>query len=202
MPKLPQRHHALEKFLYHAVAGGEEEFGVEVETRPDLDYINLRGDPADGGFLDAVQNVLNQCLPLIANTMGDGASTVYWLGPDEWLLVTPKGLGPALVQSLVNALAKVHGSINVMSGGQITLRIGGPKSSALLAKGCTLDLHPRIFPSGNCAQTGLGKASVLIGKIDDKPTFDLVVRRSFAEYLALWLQHAGAEYGIVFSTDK
>jgi len=68
----------------------------------------------------------------------------------------------------------------------------------VLAKGCTLDLHPRSFATGRCAQTGLAKASILISKFDDVPTFEVFVRRSFAEYLALWLQHAGAGYGILF----
>jgi sarcosine oxidase subunit gamma len=82
------------------------------------------------------------------------------------------------------------------------MRISGENAAAVLAKGCTLDLHPKTFHSGQCAQTGLAKASILIGKVDDVPTYDIFIRRSFAEYLALWLQHAGAGYGIRFADNQ
>ena len=31
--------------------------------------------------------------------------------------------------------------------------------------------------------------------VDDSPSFELIVRRSFADYAALWLQDAAMEYG-------
>ena len=79
-----------------------------------------------------------------------------------------------------------------VTGGQVLLRLGGSHVREVLAKGCTLDLHPRAFKAGQCAQTTLAKTSMLIALIDDAPTFDIIVRRSFAEYAALWLQHSGA----------
>jgi sarcosine oxidase gamma subunit len=33
--------------------------------------------------------------------------------------------------------------------------------------------------------------------VDQTPSFDLIVRRSYAEYLALWLKDAAEEYGLV-----
>jgi sarcosine oxidase gamma subunit len=35
---------------------------------------------------------------------------------------------------------------------------------------------------------------VTILRVDDAPTFDLVVRRSFADYLREWLQDGAMEY--------
>ena len=195
-----ERRHALTDFLRGAVPLGEENAGVTVKVRPHLDYINLRGDPA-GKFSIAVRGALDQDLPVDANTVTTGAATAYWLGPDEWLLVTAAGSGGKLAESLKRALTESHSSVNALNGGFIAMRISGSESAALLAKGCTLDLHPREFSVGQCAQTGLGKANVLLAKVDEEDTFELITRRSFAEYLALWLQHAGAEYGISFSSD-
>jgi heterotetrameric sarcosine oxidase gamma subunit len=65
-----------------------------------------------------------------------------------------------------------------------------------LAKGCTLNLSPAAFTDGDCAQTGISRTSVLLANTND--VINIIVRRSFAEYLALWLQHAGAELGIRF----
>ncbi len=147
----------------------------------------------------AANKILRQELPLGPNTVSNGISTIYWLGPDEWLIVTPGGERPTLPAMLEEALSGIHASLNVVTGGQVAMRISGDSATAVLAKGCTLDLHRNTFHPGQCAQTGLAKASILIAKVDDVPTFDIFVRRSFAEYLALWLQHAGAGYGIRFA---
>ncbi len=193
---MSERQHALDRFLRGAAVA--EKSSVTVEVIPNLDYINLRGDPADNVFVSAVNQVLHQKIPLESNTFSTGISTVYWLGPDEWLIVTPGGERPTMPALLEDALSGMHASLNVLSGGQVALRISGDNAAAVLVKGCTLDLHPRSFATGQCAQTGLAKASILISKFDDVPTFEVFVRRSFAEYLALWLQHAGAGYGILF----
>ena len=68
------------------------------------------------------------------------------------------------------------------------------RSRGLLAKGCPLDLDQRVFAPGQCAQTRIAKTGALIWQIDDKPTFDIVVRRSFASYLWRWLDDASQEY--------
>ena len=136
--------------------------------------------------------------PLEPNTANSGMSTVYWLGPDEWLIVSPGGERPILPTLLEDAFTGMHASLNVVTGGYAGLRLSGGNAPDVLAKGCTLDLHPKIFQTGQCAQTGLAKAGILLSKVDDAPSFDIFVRRSFAEYLALWLQNAGAEHGIRF----
>ena len=64
----------------------------------------------------------------------------------------------------------------------------------VLAKGCTLDLHPSVFGQGICAQSNLAKANVLISMGHEPHAFDLIVRRSFSDYLLRWLKVATAEY--------
>ena len=196
---MSDRQHALDHFLRDAPA--REKSSVTVEVHPNLEYVNLRGDPADKTFVSTANKILRQDLPLGPNTVSNGISTIYWLGPDEWLIVTAGGDRPTLSTLLEDALHGMHASLNDLTGGQVAMRISGDNATALLAKGCTLDLHATTFSTNQCAQSGLAKASVLISKVDDGPTFDVFVRRSFAEYLALWLQHAGAEYGIRFTSS-
>ena len=196
---MAERQHALDAFLHNAVAGDKS--SVIVEVNPGLDYINLRGNPTDRKFVSAVNKVLRVDLPLQPNTFSAGLSAAYWLGPDEWLIASPAGERPTLPTLLDDALSGMHASLNVLSGGYVALRVGGMNAAALLSKGCTLDFHPRSFTAGQCAQSGLAKASVIICMVDDKPTFDVIVRRSFAEYLALWLRRAGAEFGVHFGVS-
>ena len=63
---------------------------VVISERPFLGHLNLRGDPGDGGFTSAAANVLGFRLPTAPNTTaGKGGLLALWLGPDEWLVVTP-----------------------------------------------------------------------------------------------------------------
>ncbi len=197
---MTDRQHALESFLSGAI--DDEKSSVVAEINPHLDYINLRGDPTDKKFLSKANEILRQDLPLAPNTTSAGLSMIYWLGPDEWLIVTPAEVRPTLPTLLDDALHGMHAAMNVLTGGQVMMRVSGENAAALIGKGCTLDLHPTNFAAGQCAQTGLAKASILIARIDDAPTFDVIVRRSFAEYVALWLQHAGGEYGIRFDNIR
>jgi sarcosine oxidase subunit gamma len=64
----------------------------------------------------------------------------------------------------------------------------------VLAKGCPVDLHPRVFPSGSSAQTTLGLAAVVLLAGDDPDEFVVLVRQSFATYLADWLVDAAEEF--------
>lgn len=170
---------------------------ISVWERAFCGHINLRGDPADTGFLAAVKHTLGFELPLQANTMSDGQGMrAFWLGPNEWLIVTSGEQEAAVAQGLRGALAGVFCAVTEVGGGQTIIALRGQQVRDLLAQGCPLDLHPRVFGPGQCAQSHLAKAPILFGQIDAEPTFELVIRRSFADYLWLWLQDAGAQYGL------
>ena len=166
-----------------------------------LGKLELRGDPADRAFMGAVGRTMDLLLPSEPNTAaGRGDLTALWLGPDAWLLTCPPDAVAAHIGGLRTALSDVHAAIIDVSDGRVALRLAGPNARDVLAKGCPLDLHPRSFASGSCAQSLSAKASVLIHLLDDHaergPTFDLYVARSFAHYLFAWLEDAGREYGV------
>lgn len=163
----------------------------------DLGHINLRGNTDDDRFVDGVADVLGQCLPVESNTLTQSEHRIYWLGPNEWQIVTELDQVVGLIVQLDDTLAGQHVAINDLSGGQVALHLTGRDVPALLDRGCTLDLHPSVFVIGDCAQSGLAKANVLIGYIDAAPVYEIIVRRSFSEYLLRWLRlnnpsHAGS----------
>jgi sarcosine oxidase subunit alpha len=170
---------------------------LTVGERAFLGHINLRGDPSDRTFIDAVRRAAGVDLPMDPNTVSEGEScSALWLCPDEWLLLTPAGPSAELASELSNALAKHVAAVNRLDGGQTVIRIAGPSAREVLAKGCPLDLDQRVFSPGQCAQTRIAKTGALIWLIDGEPTFDIVVRRSFASYLWRWLDDATREYRI------
>lgn len=181
-----------------------QHWGVVAAEKPFLGHLNLRGDPNAPGFFAAVRNVMGFDLPAVANTMtANGELTVFWLGPDEWLILTPSGGEAGIARDLRAALDGLFVAVTDVSGGQTLITLGGERVREVLAKGCSLDLHPRMFGAGQCAQTHLARTGVLIHQIDNAPTFALIVRRSFADYLWRWIEDASAEYGLaVDSTIK
>lgn len=145
------------------------------------EHINLRGDPAAKGFLAAVRGALGFELPLAANTTASGASHVaYWLGPDEWLLATADGA--ALALSLKAALAGTFAAVTEVGAGNEVLVLEAAVARGALASECPLDLDPRAFGPGQCAQTRFAHAAVLLRPLENG-AIELVVRRSFADHV-------------------
>lgn len=175
--------------------------GVRATEQPFLGYINLRGEHENAAFSSAVQEALGVSLPVEPNTFGEAQEiTVCWLGPDEWLVITPPDKGGDIAMDLQDALQEHFATVTEVSGGYTTIRLGGERARELLAKGCTLDLHPRAFGAGRCAQTLLAKAPLLLRQIDDVPIFALTVRRSFADYLWHWLEDEAEVCGLAVAT--
>jgi len=124
-------------------------------------------------------------------------ASIYWLGPEEFLIVCHSGEGRDLVVALSDAFKGPHGAATDLSGGQILLSIAGPSVRQFLSKASTLDLHAKAFGLNQCAQSTFAKTGALYALRDDY-AFDLIVRRSFADYAARWMLYAGQEFGIVF----
>ena len=172
------------------------ELALKLERLTGLGCINLRGDSSNAAFVDVVQEVCDLQLPITPNTVSGTERRLFWLGPNEWLLLCDSSTAAELSIELSSRLQGQFAAVNLLSGAQVVYRLAGADARALLAKGCSLDLHPSVFQSGMCAQTGLAKTAVLIQPLADGAGFELVVRRSFADYAWAWLLRAGREYGI------
>ena len=166
-----------------------------IEEKPFLGFINLRGRADNTGFLAASLKVLGCEPPTDANTVVDSNDCrIYWLGPDEWLIVTPAGQQEALQGALQKALDGVFSSVVDTTSGLTMIRVIGANAADLLATDCPFDLHPREFKHGQCAQTRLAKAGMTLSPLAGETGFEVIIRRSFADYLLLWLQDAAIAF--------
>ena len=182
--------HGLEHLGSAPSAGGPSHSRVSINVLHPLGHINLRGNAVSEEFLSTTADVLGEELPLTPNKVRIGRSRIFWLGPDEWRILTDADDTEVTVSKLRDSLAALPVSITDISGGQTVFRLAGPSTRDLLARGCTIDLHPNVFTVGTCAQTSLAKAQVILTLVDSSPTFDVIVRRSYSEYLLIWLQQA------------
>jgi len=196
MTEAIDRSHGLEPLLGAISQSDTSGSGINIRVDSRVGHLNLRADPNDNECIEALEGQLGQSLPTTPNTLSEGEHRVYWLGPDEWLILTDLLQAELLMEKLRKSVAGKHAALNDVSGGQLALRLNGIHVRDLLAKGCALDLHPRVFTAGMCAQSGLAKANVLIGLAGRTESFDIVVRRSFSDYLLRWLLHGADEFGV------
>ena len=166
--------------------------------REGLSLLNLRGDPADPAFREAVSRALQLELPVQPCTSVANAShRLVWVGPDDWFVIGPKGQAAAIEGQLRLALAGVHHAVTDVSGGYTVLHLSGTPVREVMAQACPLDLHPRVFGPGSSAGSLFFKASIWMWQTEEAPVYELLVRSSFRGYVWLMLERAAQECGLV-----
>ena len=168
---------------------------VRVRELPFLAQVDLRADPTDAALMARLTEALDARPPTEPNTAvvsGGGTRHVLWLGPDEWLILGEPGTAPELERALRDAIGDGRGAVVDVSANRTTMSVSGPRARDLLAFGCSIDLDERRFKPGMCVQTLLARANVIIVPVGPavEPAFRILVRPSFAAYLAAWLTDA------------
>jgi sarcosine oxidase, subunit gamma len=167
---------------------------VRLEEKPFLELINIKGEADSSTFLKAVKNLTGAALPVQPNTIAESEQfIIYWLAPNEWLIQSRQPRLPALCADLVSALAAEFASVVDVSSGNTSLVLSGEKAREVLQKGCPLDFHDSVFKIGQCAQSHYFKAGILLRPLADG-AYELIVRRSFADYFGRILLDACEEY--------
>lgn len=171
--------------------------GVILREKAFLGYLTLRGNPDDRAFCEGVSQVLGMALPvepLVLHQNVQSASSIQWIAPDEWLILVPGG-SEYETEMALRAVLTGHFALVNISGGQTLLRLTGPAARDVLHKSTGYDVHPRNFPVGKGVTTTFAKATAIIRR-PSETTWELIVRRSFADYCYRWLVDASREFGL------
>ena len=177
---------------------GGNEATVVLEDRGFRGQIILRSRASDAEFFDAVSDItgLRPSKETNVVTGGPGFPRLLWLGPEEWLLVTEDEESGRIMLGLTNSFEGSHVQVVDNSDAYAIVGVTGANARNILAKGCTLDLHERVFHSGCSTRTLLGQVQVILHQVTDDPDYEIHVHRSFAEFLWEWFVDAGQEYGL------
>lgn len=167
-------------------ASGQRTAIVEMGSRTG---IIVRGDARDPRFVRAIADAIDLELPVKPGTTSHHLlDAVLWLGPDEWLVVSETQSGHGLATRMQHALRGIHAAVIDVSDASVVYAVSGAHAREVLAKGCSLDFHPRAFPPGRCARSLLAVVPVLIHLRSAEPCFELYVARSVGEYVRAWLR--------------
>jgi sarcosine oxidase subunit gamma len=141
-------------------------------------------------------------LPRLPNTTAGRDPMALWIGPASWLVVSA---APA-ARSVESARASMSGAgaaLFDVTASRVAFALGGPQAALVLAAGCPLDLHPRAFAAGTCAQSVRDRVNTLVVRVDDGDVaFILLVARSFGRDVWHGLCSAADEWGYAVATER
>lgn len=129
---------------------------------------------------------------------------VRWMSPDSWLLSCPLDEAFAIENDLRNSVNGHIAIVNV-SGGYSILELAGIHAREVLMKSTGYDIHPDHLPQDKVVNTTFAKTQVTLRCIElskGQGRYELLVRRSFCDYVWLWLQRASVEYGLNAITEQ
>jgi sarcosine oxidase subunit gamma len=173
----------------------EGEPGVTVRPRDDLALARVIARKGRAGDLAAaVRSRYGLDLPSTPKRVEQGGLAVIWSGPGQWLAVAEDGRD--LARELTDAIG-AFAAVSDQSDGLAVLRVAGPHARDALIKGVGLDLHPRAFGPGDAAVTVIAHIGAQLWQLDDGPTYEIAIYRSFAGSLWRWLEASAAEFGCV-----
>lgn len=128
-----------------------------------------------------------------------GKVSFVGIGPGAWFAIGDDGgeFTPELTRDLAGLA-----SVSDQSGGYGVLRLSGGKVRDVLAKGISIDLHPRAFGIGAAAVTAAAHISIILWRpvdTQETPVFEVAVFRSYAQSFWRWLVDSAVESGTAVS---
>lgn len=128
----------------------------------------------------------------------DRRKSLRAIGPGVWQTVGDEGAvsAAAALRATLSGVATVVD----LSHARTALQVSGPAAARTLAKHCGLDLYASHFPMGSATNTRFGHVGMTLARLDDAPTFELLVFRGYAEFVFEALAEAAAEFGLQIVT--
>ena len=150
--------------------------------------ISVRGGPEGQA---AAERVLGLAMPSSAERVaGNGAVTVFGLGPDEWLVRIPSDEEAVWLARLEEATAGRFAAVVLVSDAWRVFTLTGPGSLDVLAQATGVDMHPSVFPTGRAVRAAFARMGALVHRTGNRPSFDVYVDATLARYAAQWLEAA------------
>ena len=171
------------------------ETGIEVREAPERHMLVYATDGSDAALRAAVVT-LGAPLPGQADDTTGDDPCCFWLGPNRWLIAHENT--PDLMQQIQQATDgkdNIAASVVDVSHGYVSVLISGARAQTMLTRGCELDLHQRVFGRGRFSKTQIARIPVLIHARQTLNEYEILVDRSLAVDLWVWLKKTARDLG-------
>lgn len=178
--------------------GVDTSAGVLLRVEPVTGLLMLRARDQAANLSKALQTQCGVTLPGRLQSLSSEHYSARWMSPDNWLLSCPFDEVSEVEKSLRSAVGG-HVAVVDVSGGYTLITLSGIDALNVLKKCTAYDVHPRNFPVGKVVNTTFAKAQTTLRAMhieDGQGAYEVIVRRSFSDYLWLWLQQASLEYRV------
>ncbi len=178
---LPMHHVAVQ------LSAGNEYYTLDEKA---FGHLVIRASFDDKKLRAAIKSVTGLKFPTKAlSSMENKEYSINWISPDEVLLLVPEKT-EFEVETKLRELMTGHFAIVNVTGGQTVLELSGERAETILKKSSSYDVSPSNFPIGKVVTTVFAKSQAVIRRTGDN-SFQLIVRRSFNDYIWQWIVDAG-----------
>ena len=141
----------------------------------------------------SVNDVFAVAWPQKTGTVASGRVDIICVGPTDWLVLAADPDATFWLHQFDTLFQGSTFRATNVSHALIRIQTEGPEVRDLLAKGCSIDLHPPLFPPGRSARTRFAGMPVIV-RCTGSSTFELIITQSYAEFLLSWLDDAALEF--------
>ena len=164
--------------------------GLAIEPRENLTIASFAAAKGKVSALTAaVRDAYGVELPRRPERVVGRDICFIWAGPDQWFAVADRAGGRDLELELKPRLSGLASVVD-QSDGRVVVRVSGPLARKVLAKGVPVDLDARAFGVNAVAITHASHIGIIMWQIDDVPTFEMAMFRSYADSFTHWLLEA------------
>jgi sarcosine oxidase subunit gamma len=166
--------------------------GISIRSLPGEARFSLRLNEAAA---KAVGEAAGFRLDIALNSRAGAAErSAARLGPNEWLLIGTEGDAEIIPGQIEAALAGHFHTLVDIGHRNVAIEVSGRHAAEVLNSGCPLGLDASAFPTGTATRTLMGKAEIVLMRLDDGPTYRVECWRSFAQYVLGFLNEAAREF--------
>lgn len=165
--------------------------GVIVTPRHDLSAAFVIGHHGDDTLKKHFASAYGIEPPETPRVVSGNTLDLVWSGPSQWLVMSKN---PRMPSELAAALKDA--AVSDQGDARAILRLGGARVRDALAKGCPVDLHPKVFRSGDTALTVIGGIGVQIWRAAGEDGLHVAIFRSMVGSFWSWLLLSAQEFGI------
>ncbi len=163
---------------------------VSLAEEPLTGLLVLRGDSADAQLQAAVTEVFGAALPDRLSTRESTTARLQWLGPDEFWIWCDEAALFELEQAFLQRYSG-HCALVNNTGGFTRIALTGPGAETVLMKSVPYPVYADAFPVGKVVGTVFAKSQAVICRRGEQH-WEVVARRSFADYIWRWLVDAAS----------